>query len=210
MSGWVGGCLRVTTTSWHCSVQHGSVQFSPLTGWVVGTTWRTIQQRSSSSLFSGRPLWVVLTWVRMSTLWNCPSNISSADHAVTHLPRVTRCQRLTNETKSMQYSGACGSSIRMAFPNRCDGNDEHSCPACELTRCPRPVNWMRHLPDELAQRGGSSYQTRTRKRTRRLPGKLGHRKTMNKLQLVKPVRLTSVIKSCTKGNRIDTVLGKLL
>ena len=38
----------------------GSVQFSPLTDWVVGWTRGTIQQRSSSSLFYRRPLWAVL------------------------------------------------------------------------------------------------------------------------------------------------------
>ena len=46
-----------------------------------------IQQRSSSSLFCRRPLWAVLAWARMSTLWGCPSSISSADHSVTHPPR---------------------------------------------------------------------------------------------------------------------------
>ena len=39
----------------------GSVHFSPLTDPVVGGTWRTIQQRPSSSLFCRRPLWAVLT-----------------------------------------------------------------------------------------------------------------------------------------------------
>ena len=45
-----------------------SVQFSPLTDWVVRGTWGTIQQRSSASLFCRRPLWAVLTWAGMSTL----------------------------------------------------------------------------------------------------------------------------------------------
>ena len=45
----------------------------------------TIQQRSSSSLFYRRPLWAVLAWARMSTLWCCPSSISSADHGVARL-----------------------------------------------------------------------------------------------------------------------------
>ena len=42
-----------------------SVQFSPFTEWVVGGTWGTIQQRSSSGLFWRRPLWTVLAWVGM-------------------------------------------------------------------------------------------------------------------------------------------------
>ena len=50
-------------------------------------TWRTIQHRSSFSLFRRRPLWAVLAWADMSTLWCCPSNISSAEHRVTHPPR---------------------------------------------------------------------------------------------------------------------------
>ena len=35
----------------------------------LGGTWRTIQQRSSSNLFGRRPLWAVLAWAGMSTLW---------------------------------------------------------------------------------------------------------------------------------------------
>ena len=57
-----------------------SVQFSLLTNWVVGDM-RTIQQRSSSSLFGRRPLWAVLAWTGMSTLWFCSSGIFSADAA---------------------------------------------------------------------------------------------------------------------------------
>ena len=47
-------------------------------------TWGTIQQRSSSSLFFGRPLWAFLAWVRMFTLWRCPSSICSADHGIAY------------------------------------------------------------------------------------------------------------------------------
>ena len=54
-------------------IQFSSVQFSPSTDWVVGGTWRTIQQGFSSSLFCRRPLWA-----------SCPSSISSADHGVVH------------------------------------------------------------------------------------------------------------------------------
>ena len=67
--------------------QDSSGQFSPLTDWIVGGTWGIIQQRSSSSLFSRRPLWAVLAWLGMSTFWCCPSSISSADHSFTHPPR---------------------------------------------------------------------------------------------------------------------------
>ena len=41
-------------------VQFSSVHLCPLTDWVVGGTWGTIQQRFSSSLFCRRPLWAVL------------------------------------------------------------------------------------------------------------------------------------------------------
>ena len=37
------------------------------------------QQRSSSSLSCTKPLWAVLARAGMSTLWCCPSSISSAD-----------------------------------------------------------------------------------------------------------------------------------
>ena len=62
---------------------HCSVQFSPLIDWVTGGTQGTIQQRSSSNLFCRSPLWAVLTWAGMSTLWCCQSSISSTDHGIT-------------------------------------------------------------------------------------------------------------------------------
>ena len=64
-----------------------SVQFSPSTDRVVGGTCWTIQQRFCSSLFCKRPLWAVLTWAGMSTLWCCPSSIFSADDCVALPPR---------------------------------------------------------------------------------------------------------------------------
>ena len=49
--------------------------------------WQTIQQRFSSSLFCRGPLWAVLTWAGMSTLWCCPSSISSAEYGIAYPPR---------------------------------------------------------------------------------------------------------------------------
>ena len=37
-------------------------------------------------LFGRRPLWAVLAWAGMSTLWWCSSSISSADNSVAHSP----------------------------------------------------------------------------------------------------------------------------
>ena len=62
----------------------GVLLVSPSVDWVVGGTWGTIQQRSSSRLFCTRPLWAVLAWAGMSTLWCWLSSISSADHGVAH------------------------------------------------------------------------------------------------------------------------------
>ena len=86
--GFCGGFSSVQFSSVQfSSIQFSSLQLSSLTGWVVEETWQTIQQRSSSSLFCRRPLWAVLAWAGMSTLWCCPSSISSADYGVAHLPR---------------------------------------------------------------------------------------------------------------------------
>ena len=63
-----------------------SVQFSPLTDWVIGGTQKMIQQKSSSSLFCRRPWWV-LPQAGMSTLWGCPSSVSSANDSVANPPR---------------------------------------------------------------------------------------------------------------------------
>ena len=64
-----------------------SVQFSPLTDWVIRETRGTIQPRSSSSLFCRWPLWAVLARAGMPTLWCCPSSIASANHGATYPPR---------------------------------------------------------------------------------------------------------------------------
>ena len=48
--------VNVPLTKDHPSFETSSVQFSPLTDWVVRGTRGTVQQRSSSSLFCRRPL----------------------------------------------------------------------------------------------------------------------------------------------------------
>ena len=62
-------------------------------------TCGTIQQTSFSRLFCRRSLWEVLALARLSTLWCCPSSISSADHGVAHPPRCT---------KEWFWRGCCG------------------------------------------------------------------------------------------------------
>ena len=42
---------------------------------------------SSFSLFCGRPLRAIPAWAGTSTLWRCPSSISSADQGVARPPR---------------------------------------------------------------------------------------------------------------------------
>ena len=71
--------IRVTFPCAHPS------QFSSLTSWVTEVMWQMIQQRLSSSLFF-RKMWTVLAWAGISTLWCCPSSISSAN-CVANPPR---------------------------------------------------------------------------------------------------------------------------
>ena len=57
--------------------------------WTIRSSGGHVGRFSSDPLsvfffFCKRPLWVVLAWVGMSTLWSCPSSISSADHSVAH------------------------------------------------------------------------------------------------------------------------------
>ena len=68
---------------------HPKVQFSWV-AWPIGSlgdggggggTW---QQRSSCSLFCKRPLWAVLAWAGMSSLWCVHPAIFSADRGVAH------------------------------------------------------------------------------------------------------------------------------
>ena len=75
-------CAFIVANTWF-----SSVQISSLASWVVGGTWKTIHQRTSSNLFCRRPLRAVLAWADMSTIWGCPSSISFADYDVAHSQR---------------------------------------------------------------------------------------------------------------------------
>ena len=84
------GCGQFSGVPWPVG---SSVQWSPLTSWVVRGAWGMVPQKSSSSLFCGRLLWgmvpqksssslfcgrllwAVLAWAGMSSLWLCPSSI---------------------------------------------------------------------------------------------------------------------------------------
>ena len=48
----------------------------------------------SSSLFCRRPLWAALAWTGTSTLWCCPSSISSANHGVPKLQEAFVARRI--------------------------------------------------------------------------------------------------------------------
>ena len=65
--------------------QFSSVQFSPFTDWIVGGILGAIQQRSSPSLFCGRPWWAVLARAGMSILWRCPYSIFSVNQGTISL-----------------------------------------------------------------------------------------------------------------------------
>ena len=87
VSFWICDLKQVILRWLFAVIQFSSVQsfdWFGLRGW---GTWGTIQQRSCSSLFCRRPLWVVLAFAGMSTLWYCPSSISSANHSVHYHPR---------------------------------------------------------------------------------------------------------------------------
>ena len=73
-----------TKSTWKSGI---SVQVSLLTDWAIERTQGTIQWRSSSGLFYGRPLCTVLAWAGMSTLRRCPPRIFSATSGITHPPR---------------------------------------------------------------------------------------------------------------------------
>ena len=63
-------------------------QLVPLSSvpWLIGSSGGHERRFSGDPLpvfFCKSPLWAVLAWAGMSTLWYCPSSISSADHSVT-------------------------------------------------------------------------------------------------------------------------------
>ena len=79
-------CFALTWSS-----RFSSAQFSLLTDWVV---WGRHKGRLSRNplpvfffSFCRWPLWAVLAWAGMFTLWCCPSSISSANYGVVHPPR---------------------------------------------------------------------------------------------------------------------------
>ena len=79
--------LLIISVSLFIQLRFTSLKFSPTTDWIVGGIRGTIQQRSSNSLFCRRPLRAFLPWAGVSTLWCCPSSISSADHGVAYPAR---------------------------------------------------------------------------------------------------------------------------
>ena len=96
-------CHLVWCKVWHreanTATLFSSVQFSPLTDWVIGWTLWTIQQRSSPSRFCRRPLLAVLAWAVMSILW-CPSSIPLYIHTPhTPLPSSTMLNMITQRGK---------------------------------------------------------------------------------------------------------------
>ena len=97
-------------------VKNCSVQFSPLTNWVVRGKWGTLQQRSFSSLFCWRPLSAVLAWAGMSTLWCFPSCISSASYGIADPPR---CSKWRMFFQRLLY--------RVTFPPKCKFSSPDSC-----------------------------------------------------------------------------------
>ena len=101
-----GLCWSRTTPWAGCVSGYATVQFSPLTDWVIEGTLRTIQQRSSSGIFYRRPLWAVLAWAGMSTLWCCPSSIFSANHTITHPPRCPE-RRFDERWKRLSWRVTC-------------------------------------------------------------------------------------------------------
>lgn len=89
-----------------------SVQFSPLTDWVVRGTWGTIWQTSCSHLFCGRPLWPILAqeasfnsthvceplirWKSPGCEWNIKTKTHSVSACRTHTTKHLDGKR--NET----------------------------------------------------------------------------------------------------------------
>ena len=119
-----------------CSVQFVSVQFSLLADLVVGGIWGTIQQRSSSSHFCRRPLCAVLAWAAMSTLWCCPSSISSANHGVAHPPRCPKGW-FWRSCRGVWHARTMQISVSWQLPEEVplDPQGRWSCPAPSRRSC---------------------------------------------------------------------------
>ena len=62
-----------------------SVQFSPVTSWVINGDIRDYSAEILLQSFLQEPLWAAVTWSGISTLWCCPSSISSVDHGYAKL-----------------------------------------------------------------------------------------------------------------------------
>ena len=96
-------CQTGTEESALVLIQFSSVQFSPWTDRIVGRTWGTIQQRSSSSLFCGRPV----CW--FGKLKNGPSCFSSFSSSLCSLS----CLCLVFVVLSVwSFSSSCSESLR--------------------------------------------------------------------------------------------------
>ena len=128
-----------------------------------------IQQRSSSSVFCRRPQWAVLAWVGKSTLWQCPSSISSADHSIAHPPRCPEgsfwrgCCGMWH-AQTMQVSVSC--QLPEEVPEHPQGSLSRSTPncwSCAPSRRCREVSsgtWFRRPGSfSQSQQTGSMFQS---------------------------------------------------
>ena len=89
---WMRDCSSSPSSPARRPLPHPTTQFRVvsvhfLTDWFIRGTWGVLQQRSSSSVFCRKPLWKVLAWAGMSTLWCCPTSISPTDHGFAYPPR---------------------------------------------------------------------------------------------------------------------------
>ena len=75
---------------------------------VIRGTWGMIQQRSSSRLFCGRPLWAVPAWALISSLWCCPFSISCANHSIALLWCVACRNHVRFHLLTVARRGSCG------------------------------------------------------------------------------------------------------
>ena len=108
-----------------------------------------IQHSSSISLFCRRPLWAVLAWAGMSTIWCCLSSISSADHSITHPPRCPEgwfgrgCHGVWH-AQTMQVSITWQLSEEISV----DPQGSWSCPAPSRWSC-APIGDVEKFPQAL-------------------------------------------------------------
>ena len=134
-----------------------SVQFIPLTDLVVGGTLRMIQQRSFSSLFSGRPQWLWSVLARAGKqMCKCVQGSVVLFHRDVHLSGkcsgdlVHWYMVYPRQTRRCLKKRRCKAALKIPFLSFCSDKQTEGINSAWQTRNTMTETWIAHCNSHLA------------------------------------------------------------